>query len=1664
MLAHPANFAGYAYYRTGSSSFTQHLADFDFNFLPLQDNYHAPAIVLPDRSAPSLQRTQAMFDWWERIFDYDLVRKEVSRACEGPVWHIFSEASANPPSDPAQLLSHIGANPGYWHIDLRFCQDQNTAIYSVSADDLEDDRWLMRVWHADRWLRRVQNRFHPKGLSAARPDLWAAPDPGAPMPASGVSETGNENISAFLVDGCLENGKPRRYEDLRRLNDGLRERGRNALVSYVCALNRVALPWTSSPSFATAPGDLSDLLLLDVDTGICERASRIDEAISAVQSFIRRSRLGLEPDWKVTREFARLWDSRFETYRTWERCKRRELYRENWIEWSELDKARRIEAFRFLESELRTSTLSLAAPGGLDWWADDDKSLEHAPKLLQRRIPSELQPLSPLPQSATREGLGTLGSPDYAAQPTWLAAVPQAGSSAEITPPLPSGTTGAATGQPGDQRTPQVLVRAAATGGTEPQALPLWMESAMELGTQFVRVVAAGIPQAALRFAPHGDEPQSCCCHECGHDHPVLVDEYYFWLVNTQFYAYTDQTDAQSGADASFTGSYQFGFQDSYYDQYQQQSAEWNDEDRVPSLLAKWQPTPAVRLAWCRVHNGQFGQPRKSDGYVAIATPADLIFLGRAGDSLWFQASGSATPLPPGYGADTSSPGFRYDLPADAAVALPQVLKPPAPPSHSPYPGGLLSYQFFAYHEPGARLFPESWFSPILLVAESLRTHCNFEQALNWYKRGFDPLQSDCTWMKCNDDPARGTIGLTNANRDGADTGTVALPAPQRDSQRIIGGANGQGACCDSSKTTKEVAQNRSLTLHYCETLLHWGDALMRRRHSPEAFQQARLIYDTVARITGRCPQTVLMREPANPQSVSTFTPAYPPLNPRLLDLYSLVADRLGLIHSCLDARRLRYRGPDHDMSYFGDSPFRDGWRTLPETCADESEWCCRPNPYRFLAQIERAVAIAGQVRELGAALLAAYEKGDAEYLASIRAGQEREMAALGITIRQDQWRDADWQIQALQQTKDVSQTNLIYYTNLFNSGLINDENQNLNLATNSMQTRTGANITAAIAESFKMLPDSFVGAMSTFIQAPTGTKLAGLFETISKVMQTVADIQSATASIDLTEAGWQRRSVEWFHQMQILPIEIRQIELQIHGAQMRRDQALQELNNQQRQTETAAEVEDFLRDKFTATDLYLWLQKETAGLHCRMYELALHAAREAERAFNFERGYTTRRFLPDEPWSSLHQGLLAGERLEFALRHMQKTYLNENVRERELTKHFSLRRHFPMEFLRLRTTGCCEIDIPEWMFDLDFPGHYMRRIKNLTLTIPCVTGPYTGVHCRLTLLGSMTRIHPRLNAPPHKCCCPPEPCGCDCREDERLAREYETCPDDPRIVRHYSACEAIATSTGQNDSGLFELSFNDERYLPFEYMGAVSRWRIELPRENNYFDFDSLSDTIIRMNYTAREGGDMLRRAANEAAHRHLPGDGWCFFDVRHEFPDAWQLFRDSDKDKCAERLSLQFHRRMFPFLPGTHEVWVDKMAILFDVHGEKDCDCPEIGDCPCSKAGEPACRVVEFSLGHENHGRENHDDERDCELRVPCLASDSCTDLYCGIFDTRLGPLGEKSHRHEAEFRFLAGTGEVEHVFLLCRYTLRPSTGDGHDRSAFSARAAASSSSSFR
>ncbi|HEV2376506.1 MAG TPA: neuraminidase-like domain-containing protein, partial [Streptosporangiaceae bacterium] len=1297
-LDNPTQFEGTSYYRTGPQQFGTHHAWFALDLLPVTDPcpppLSPPGPPTDQRGYPSPQRQAALFDWWERLFDYCWLREQTERARERPAWLLFDEAAQDQPDDPAELLRHLD-------VDLRFAPLVSTYFdtpeYPLSPADLADERWAVRVWHGAVWLRRLVEFFAPASIGTARPDLWASDDPGAAAGAPPVS--GNANLTHFVQEGCFGDGRPHRAGEVRDLGNGLRERARDALVAYLCGMDRVLLPWPKG-QYATGPADLSGLLLQDVATGICTRMSRVEDAVRAVHAFVQRARLGMEPSFPVTPGFARVWEKRFASLRLWQACRRREVYLENWVEWDDLRVARKVEAFRFLEEQLRRSVLSVAVPGGDSWWPGWRPPQHPTLDLLQDREPAALVPV---PTGATAEGLGLLAAQQRAASPAWLAPVLNA----------------AATQTASDQD----------TGGSAATAdLPLWLQTAIGLGTQFVRVAAGSLPPACTHVTP--GEPGSArgCCAECEKASPPVVDEYYFWLGDAHYFL---DTDAAQDADATAKGSTLPA----------DASSGWEDPGQLPGMLA-WNPAPMVHLYWSRLRDGEFTPPRRSSEGLPVTDPPpsgqpQLVPAGRTGDTLRFTVPNGSVPV--GYTVpagpvpyDSADPGFRYDLADDAAVPLPLVA-PIAPAPTAPDYFGLPAFPYFAYVSPGAPVEPLSPACVATTVAGPLRAHCQFETALKWYELAYSPMTSDNTWAQCGTREGGGgttTVGTadggvvvvggsTGVTEPGADagggvavvggsTGTTRTGGTPGGGVAVVGGGTGVTEvgggdlpCCPSAPVPAPVARDRAVLLAYLETLLHWGDATA-CRESPEAAQQAKVTFETLARVLGPAPVTVFARDDTGtPMNLTGFKPRPASLNPRLLSLYERCADRLALVSDCLDGRRLRPATPHDDPLFWGDNPLRDGWRDVHGPCdgdpcqaglCHEDDGLCCCGPYRFSFWVRYAMELTAEVRSLGAELLAAYEKGDAEVLAALRATHERQLADLVLAARQYTWREADWQVQALELTKQGAQARLQYYQQLLAAGLIAGETAYQALTGVAIDDHSSANMSEAIGQVMEYIPDIAFGVagMGPYLsnQIPIGTKLGGTFQTVARIINTEAEMASTNGGLNLTQASWVRRTAEWQLQVQTITIEIAQIQRQILAAQRHRDAALRDLNVAQRQIEHSAEVQDFLRDKFTNGDLYLYLQQHTAGLYRQTYDLALHAGRRAQRAYNRERGHTARRFLPDPGWDNLHEGLLAGERLQLALRQMETSYTDLNCREYELTKHLSLRLDFPLAYLHLRHRG----------------------------------------------------------------------------------------------------------------------------------------------------------------------------------------------------------------------------------------------------------------------------------------------------------------------------------------------------------------------------------------
>jgi hypothetical protein len=123
----------------------------------------------------------------------------------------------------------------------------------------------------------------------------------------------------------------------------------------------------------------------------------------------------------------------------------------------------------------------------------------------------------------------------------------------------------------------------------------------------------------------------------------------------------------------------------------------------------------------------------------------------------------------------------------------------------------------------------------------------------------------------------------------------------------------------------------------------------------------------------------------------------------------------------------------------------------------------------------------------------------------------------------------------------------------------------------------------------------------------------------------------------------------------------------------------------------------------------------------------------------------------------------------------------------------------------------------------------------------------------------------------------------------------------------------------------LFETNLRDERYLPFENSGVISEWQLELPAnpskdDPRQFDYDTISDCILHIRYTAREGGGLLRKGAaknlKDAIEAAQAVGSVRLLSVRHEFPTEWARFQGQTPGANPRfELRLNLRDEHFPF-----------------------------------------------------------------------------------------------------------------------------------------------------
>lgn len=692
------------------------------------------------------------------------------------------------------------------------------------------------------------------------------------------------------------------------------------------------------------------------------------------------------------------------------------------------------------------------------------------------------------------------------------------------------------------------------------------------------------------------------------------------------------------------------------------------------------------------------------------------------------------------------------------------------------------------------------------------------------------------------------------------------------------------------------------------------------------------------------------------------------PRNEKLLDYWNTVDDRLFKIRNSLNIhgifRRLALFEPPIDPAMLA----RAAAAGLDISAIVSG--LNQPLPLvRFQLLIQKAVEIVQEVKSLGANVLSAMEREDGEAMAILRAKHERVILEMVEQVRYGQVQEAIKAREGLLETLALAVQRYTFYERQLGrkpdeieksvpdfddldadalakmkfsmkEGTVNLRDIEVDIATDPIAQA------AQVLAGGKLLSSHEVRETLLLETAQLTTDIANIVSVASSIAHAVPKVQAnaepmgAGASVEyggdhvghalsaVSAAGraladrlnfearrasridsFARREREWAFQSNLAAGEISQIFKQLRAAQIRQAIAEQELKNHRKQMKHAEEIEQFLNEegsekngKKTNKALYAWMRREVKALYSQCFQFAFDVAKKAERALQHELGDSSLSYL-QFGYLAGKEGLLAGEKLHFDLKRMEMAFHELNQREYELTKHVSLRQIDPLALIELRMTGRCTVQIPEAVFDMDGPGHYFRRIKSVALSVHCVTGPYAGVNCTLTLLKSSVRTSSLLRD------------GVYGREDA----------EDDRFSDHFGSLQSIVSSSGQNDSGLFETNLRDERYLPFENSGVISEWQLQLPadpRANDpaQFDYNSITDVILHFRYTAREGGDLLRKGAlsrvKEIAKEAQAPGSVRLFSVRHEFPSEWADFV-AQKPAANERaeLSLTLRKEHYPF-----------------------------------------------------------------------------------------------------------------------------------------------------
>ncbi|PKF49425.1 hypothetical protein AT251_18975 [Enterovibrio nigricans] len=419
----------------------------------------------------------------------------------------------------------------------------------------------------------------------------------------------------------------------------------------------------------------------------------------------------------------------------------------------------------------------------------------------------------------------------------------------------------------------------------------------------------------------------------------------------------------------------------------------------------------------------------------------------------------------------------------------------------------------------------------------------------------------------------------------------------------------------------------------------------------------------------------------------------------------------------------------------------------------------------RFPVMLDSARLLVNQLSQYGSNLLSAIERKDGEALNMLMQTQALDLMQLNINLQDKSIEQLKAEQDSLTVSLSRAQASLDTYQAWLNEGVSRTEQS-------AMDARIAAGSLTAQANIFRTSGAGLDMAPNIFGMAVGGIQLGAMANASGYCLDATASANTTAAEAKETSEQYRRRAQEWESARDDAQLAVNEIEAQQNALQVQLEASEMQksiLVTQQRQLQAQ---QDFLKNKYSNQALYSWLQGRLSSLFYQFYDLTVSRCLKAQAGYQWETQDSST-FIQPGAWDDSHAGLLCGETLLLNLTRMESSYLAWDKRALEVNRTVSLADEMAKELAgddsytnfnaavqaaidegtKTGTTFSVSLDSESLLatinlssleLEKDYPTNLgsVRRIKQVSVSLPALLGPYQDIQAVLSYSGNGNGIH----------------------------------------------------------------------------------------------------------------------------------------------------------------------------------------------------------------------------------------------------------------------------------------------------------------------------------